>query len=104
MIVKKSDYNAIYDLVKFSVECEMERGCADAFISMLKEMQKLGEDGCTREIIFDSDGDGCYRPKFKTEFEYTEIEPRILRHDTRYFSNEIEFTERMENYKGKRND
>lgn len=53
-----------HDIVTFTVTCKMKRRWAKQFTSMLKEMERLGINGSSRNVTFMSDGDGDFRPKF----------------------------------------
>ena len=55
---------------KFTVECEMEERWIPHFLSMLEEMHRCGAQGSSRIVAFYSDGDGDYRPRFSTDYEY----------------------------------
>lgn len=91
----------ITDEVEFTVKCRMKRGCADAFLSMLDDMYRLGRAGCSRIVSFDSDGDGIYRPVFETDYEYIPVPVRIIKDygGIRHFSQETEWDEREEEWK-----
>lgn len=89
------------DVVEFTVRCRMKRGCADAFLSMLDDMYRLGRAGCSRIVSFDADGDGIYRPVFETDYEHIPIPVCILEDDggSRHFSQETEWDRREEEWK-----
>lgn len=59
---------------KFTIECEMEERRIDYFMSMLKRMEYLGNIGSSSMVSIYSDWDGDFRPKFKTDVEWEEIE------------------------------
>ena len=40
------------------------------FMSMLKYMEMLGNNGSSRQVGIYSDGDGDFNPKFKTDIEW----------------------------------
>ena len=65
------NYQSEHEEVGFTVECKMNRRWARQFIGMLKRMQQLGAVGSSREVIFYSDGDGDYRPRFEFKLDYT---------------------------------
>ena len=58
------------DVVEFDVHCKMKKCWADEFLSFLKKMQEFGNVGHSELLGFYADGDGDFRPKFKTEFKY----------------------------------
>lgn len=63
--------------VEFDVHCKMRKCWANEFLSLLKDMQRLGEMGSSRFRGMYCDGDGDFRPKFTHNFaEFTETEPR----------------------------
>lgn len=55
----------LHEKVTFTVTCTMKRRWAQQFIGMLKQMQRLGSWGSSRNVSFFADGDGDYRPKFE---------------------------------------
>jgi hypothetical protein len=61
---------------RFTIMCEMEERWIPHFMSMLKYMEYLGNIGSSRKVTLYSDGDGDFRPKFRTDIEYEEVEPR----------------------------
>ena len=60
---------------KFTVEVEMEERWVNHFMSMLREMEKLGITGSSQTVSLFSDGDGDFRPKFKADIDWEEVEP-----------------------------
>lgn len=52
--------------MKFTIECEMEEYQAKDLMSLLKYMECCGNIGHTSNIVVFIDGDGAFRPKFKT--------------------------------------
>ena len=52
------------DKITFTIQCTMKRRWIPHFLGMLKKMQWLGSVGSSRNVIFVSDGDGDFRPKF----------------------------------------
>ena len=60
---------------KFTIEVEMPERWIPHFMSMLKYMEQLGNIGSSRKVTFYADGDGDFRPKFKSEVEYETVEP-----------------------------
>ena len=64
--------------VEFDVHCKMRKCWAHEFLSLLKDMQRLGEMGSSRFRGMYCDGDGDFRPKFTHNFnEFVETSPRI---------------------------
>lgn len=45
------------------------------FLSMLKNMERLGNIGASRTVAIFADGDGDFRPKFNVSIEYDEVPP-----------------------------
>lgn len=62
---------------KFTIEVEMEERWIDYFMSMLNRMERLGRLGSSRTVSIFSDGDGDFRPKFKSDVEWENIESDI---------------------------
>ena len=60
---------------EFTIKCKMEERWAPHFYAMLKHMQRLGSIGSSRNVVFYSDGDGDFRPKFDIDIEIEEAEP-----------------------------
>lgn len=60
---------------KFTVEVQMEERWIPHFMSMLKHMEMLGGIGSSRELSFYADGDGDFRPKFKTDVDFEIVKP-----------------------------
>lgn len=56
----------------FNIEVTMEERWIDYFCSMLRYMEHCGDIGHSEILMFYSDGDGDFRPKFKidTGYEY----------------------------------
>ena len=68
--------------VEFDVHCKMKKCWAHEFLSLLAEMERLGNMGCSRIRGMYCDGDGDFRPKFTHNFaEFTETEPRVDKDD-----------------------
>lgn len=65
---------------KFTIEVEMNERWIPHFMSMLKYMEMLGNNGSSRQVGIYSDGDGDFNPKFKTDIEW-EAKPPVLDHD-----------------------
>lgn len=55
--------------MKFIIECEMKDRWAPYFVSMLKRMEKNGQQGHSECVAFLSDGDGDFRPIFNIKSE-----------------------------------
>jgi hypothetical protein len=72
-------------IVEFDVHCKMNKAWANEFLSMLKAMQVCGNIGVSRRIALYADGDGDLRPKFSTDFKYTERQPISVASDTDLF-------------------
>ena len=62
---------------KFTIEVEMEERWIDCFMSMLDRMERLGRLGSSRTVSIFSDGDGDFRPKFKSDVDWEEVESDI---------------------------
>lgn len=60
---------------KFVIEVEMQERWIPHFMSMLKYMEQLGIKGSSRSVELFADGDGDFRPKFKTDIEFEMVEP-----------------------------
>lgn len=60
---------------KFTIAVEMNERWIPHFMSMLKYMEHLGNIGTSRNVEIFSDGDGDFRPKFKTDIEFEVVEP-----------------------------
>lgn len=60
------------------IECEMEERWIPHFLSLFREMQRLGNIGSSRLLGFFADGDGDFQPKFKfhTDKVYEDVEPK----------------------------
>ena len=58
---------------KFTIEVEMEERWIDDFMSMLNKMEYLGSLGASRTVSIYSDGDGDFRPKFKSDVEWSKV-------------------------------
>lgn len=70
---------------RFTVEVEMQDRWIPYFISMLKQMEYLGHIGATQKLIFVSDGDGDFRPKFKPSIVCEHIEPLRIDQNSIYY-------------------
>lgn len=53
--------------IKFTIECEMDEHWVEPFYNMLKFMENNGKLGLSSVVGLYSDGDGDFRPKFKTD-------------------------------------
>ena len=62
---------------KFTIECEMEERWINYFLSFLKELEYNGKIGHSELVGFFSDGDGDFRPTFKTDIDYTKTKSLI---------------------------
>lgn len=61
---------------EFTIKCKMRKRWIPHFYAMLKQMERYGSLGSSRNIIFFSDGDGDFRPKFDADIEINEADPR----------------------------
>lgn len=61
----------------FNVEVTMEERWIPHFMSMLKRMERLGRLGSSRSVCLFADGDGDFRPEFKADIEFYEVQPRV---------------------------
>lgn len=59
---------------KFTIEVEMEERWIDDFMSMLNKMEYLGNLGASRNVSIYSDGDGDFRPKFKSDVDWEKVD------------------------------
>lgn len=50
--------------ITLHIEATMPERWASELLGMLNHMEKLGQVGVSRKIVFFSDGDGDFRPKF----------------------------------------
>lgn len=66
---------------KFTIEVEMEERWIDYFMSMLNRMEYLGNLGASRTVSIYSDGDGDFRPKFKTNIHWKKVNDSELDYD-----------------------
>lgn len=57
------------DKITFTIQCTMKARWVPHFLGMLRKMQWLGSVGSSREVVFFSDGDGDFRPKFDWGFD-----------------------------------
>lgn len=51
--------------IEFTINVVMQKRWVPHFLAMLRLMEQFGTLGKSRKIIFFSDGDGDFRPKFK---------------------------------------
>lgn len=63
---------------KFTIRVEMEERWVSHFISMLKEMEHLGDIGASRTVSLYSDGDGDFRPKFISDIDVDLVKPNLM--------------------------
>lgn len=54
----------------FTIECTMDEQWIPTFMSFLKKLQYNGIVGHTGIVAIMSDGDGNFRPKFRTDEKY----------------------------------
>ena len=65
----------MYNMEKtFTVTCTMEERWIDTFMSMLNKMESDGKLGHSEIIGFYSDGDGDFRPEFKSDIDWNKVE------------------------------
>ena len=55
----------------FTITCTMKKRWVNDFMSLLKYMESCGRLGHSALVGFYSDGDGDFRPEFKTNIEWT---------------------------------
>lgn len=63
------------EIVEFDIHCKMNKAWANEFLSFLKTIESFGKLGCSRTVALYADGDGDFRPKFNTDFEFKNREP-----------------------------
>lgn len=56
--------------VEFTIKCRMKERWVPYFLAMLKRMQSNGNAGHSAIIAFYDDGDGDFRPEFKSDVDY----------------------------------
>lgn len=61
--------------VEFTIKVKMNPRWVDSFMSMLKYMELCGDCGKSRRVALFSDGDGDFRPKFKTDINFQMVKP-----------------------------
>lgn len=61
---------------EFNINVEMEERWIPHSMSMLKEMERCGHIGTSRIVSMFADGDGDFRPKFKADIDFEQVEPR----------------------------
>ena len=66
---------------KFTIEVEMEERWVNEFMSMLDKMEYLGDLGASRTVSIYADGDGDFKPKFKTDVACTRVRPKGADYD-----------------------
>jgi hypothetical protein len=64
-------------MAEFDVKCKMKARWVPHFLSMLAEMENLGDIGSSRFVSIFSDGDGDFRPKFSHRVQYDKVEANI---------------------------
>lgn len=62
--------------IKFNVECEMDERWVNQFMSFLEFMQYCGSIGHSCQVSFFADGDGDFRPHFKTDVSWQREYPK----------------------------
>ena len=64
----------MYNMKKtFYITCTMEERWIDTFMSFLHEMQMYGIWGNSGIIAFYSDGDGDFKPEFKSDIGWDKV-------------------------------
>lgn len=59
----------------FNIKVTMEEDWIPHFMSALKRMESLGRIGSSRLVAIFADGDGDFRPTFKTDIEFEKVSP-----------------------------
>lgn len=60
--------------VKFNIEVTMEERWVNDFCSMLKKIESNGNIGHSSTIAIYADGDGDFRPKFKIDIPFEQVQ------------------------------
>lgn len=63
--------------VTFNIKCTCRKRWASQIVSMLKQMEHLGNIGSSRDVAIYADGDGDFRPKFEFDVNIPEVKPVI---------------------------
>lgn len=61
----------------FTIEATMEERWIPHFLSMLNAMQENGAIGHSGVVGMYADGDGDFRPKFRADMHYGNVEPSV---------------------------
>ena len=61
--------------MKIKIEADIPDRWVNTFCSFLKDMQMFGQIGHTDRMLFVSDGDGDFKPKFDIYADYEHITP-----------------------------
>lgn len=69
----------------FTIEVTMEERWINHFASFLKAMEYNGNIGHSEPIMFYSDGDGDFRPKFIINIPYEKVRNRLTPDKYRIF-------------------
>lgn len=69
---------------KFVIEVEMKEKWVPYFMSMLEEMERLGNEGRGKVVGIYSGGELDFKPKFNVDFEYETKEPEQWNHISIY--------------------
>lgn len=59
----------------FTITCTMRERWIPHFLGALKQMQRLGSLGSSRDVTIYSDGDGDFRPRFEWPTNFPASEP-----------------------------
>lgn len=60
----------------FTITCTMRERWIPHFLGALKQMQRLGQIGSSRDVTIHADGDGDFRPRFIWPSEFSTAESR----------------------------
>lgn len=61
----------------FTIEATMEERWIPHFLSMLNAMHENGAVGHSGVVGMYADGDGDFRPKFRVDMHYDNVEPSV---------------------------
>lgn len=61
--------------MKVKIEADIPDRWVNTFCSFLKDMENNGNLGHTARMLFISDGDGDFRPKFNIDMQYEKVKP-----------------------------
>lgn len=69
----------------FKIKCTMEERWIPHFLTMLQVMEHNGNIGHSGVVAFMSDGDGDFRPKFKSNIEFNVVSSKSSTQKPEYF-------------------